>query len=232
MGSRSASIVPLRAGNRARRDRRREGRCREERAIDGKHGKGHEPYKPVHETAMDSRTGEEEAGNSADLAAPRHRPGMDAEGVQADRKDGASGIDGVTAEEYEAKLEANLRDLLDRIKSGRYRGTAGAQDVHPQGGRLATTARHPDLRGQGGAAGDRHGAGGGIRAGLSSVLAWLSSPAVGAWGVRVLFSAITWQRQLWVLDVDLRKYFIRSASPLASLPRPASDGRRHPTDDR
>ena len=36
------------------------------------------------------------------------------------RKDGATGIDGVTAADYEANLEANLRDLLDRIKSGRY----------------------------------------------------------------------------------------------------------------
>src|ERR1700692_532688 len=36
------------------------------------------------------------------------------------RKDGATGIDGVTAQDYEANLEANLRDLLDRIKSGSY----------------------------------------------------------------------------------------------------------------
>ena len=37
------------------------------------------------------------------------------------RKDGATGIDGVTAADYEANLEANLMDLLDRIKSGRYK---------------------------------------------------------------------------------------------------------------
>src|SRR5215468_6534422 len=36
------------------------------------------------------------------------------------RKDGATGIDGVTAEQYEANLEANLSDLLERIMSGRY----------------------------------------------------------------------------------------------------------------
>ena len=36
------------------------------------------------------------------------------------RKDGAVGVDGVTAEEYEADLEANLQNLLNRIKSGRY----------------------------------------------------------------------------------------------------------------
>jgi RNA-directed DNA polymerase len=37
------------------------------------------------------------------------------------RKDGAAGVDGQTAADYEANLEANLRDLLGRIKSGRYK---------------------------------------------------------------------------------------------------------------
>lgn len=36
------------------------------------------------------------------------------------RKDGATGIDGQTGADYEANLEDNLRDLLGRIKSGRY----------------------------------------------------------------------------------------------------------------
>jgi group II intron reverse transcriptase/maturase len=36
------------------------------------------------------------------------------------RKDGAVGVDGQTAEEYEANLESNLQDLLDRAKSGTY----------------------------------------------------------------------------------------------------------------
>lgn len=37
------------------------------------------------------------------------------------RKDGASGIDGQTAEQYQQNLEGNLRCLLDRFKSGLYR---------------------------------------------------------------------------------------------------------------
>ena len=37
------------------------------------------------------------------------------------RKDGAPGIDGVKADDYATNLDANLLDLLDRIKSGRYR---------------------------------------------------------------------------------------------------------------
>ena len=37
------------------------------------------------------------------------------------RKNGATGIDGQTAAEYEANLEGNLQSLLDRAKSGMYR---------------------------------------------------------------------------------------------------------------
>ncbi len=40
------------------------------------------------------------------------------------RKSAAAGIDGVTAEQYEADLEANLESLLERFKSGRYRAPA------------------------------------------------------------------------------------------------------------
>jgi group II intron reverse transcriptase/maturase len=36
------------------------------------------------------------------------------------RKDGAVGVDGATAADYQANLEENLRALLDRMKSGRY----------------------------------------------------------------------------------------------------------------
>ncbi len=42
------------------------------------------------------------------------------EAYRLTRKDGAPGIDGVTADDYATNLEANLLDLLDRIKSGRY----------------------------------------------------------------------------------------------------------------
>jgi RNA-directed DNA polymerase len=42
------------------------------------------------------------------------------EAYRLTRKDGATGIDGATAADYKANLVANLTDLLDRIKSGRY----------------------------------------------------------------------------------------------------------------
>lgn len=46
------------------------------------------------------------------------------EAYRRTRKDGAVGVDGVTAAEYEAELEANLTELLTRFKTGRYRAPA------------------------------------------------------------------------------------------------------------
>jgi RNA-directed DNA polymerase len=42
------------------------------------------------------------------------------EAYRRTRKDGATGVDGQTAEEYTANLEINLQSLLDRFKSGAY----------------------------------------------------------------------------------------------------------------
>lgn len=43
------------------------------------------------------------------------------EAYRLTRKDGAPGIDGVTAADYEVNLETRLLGLMERIKSGRYR---------------------------------------------------------------------------------------------------------------
>src|SRR5580692_6086490 len=43
------------------------------------------------------------------------------EAYRRTRKDGATGVDGQTAEQYAINLEDNLRSLLDRAKSGTYR---------------------------------------------------------------------------------------------------------------
>jgi len=42
------------------------------------------------------------------------------EAYRKTRKDGAAGVDAVTAEEYEEDLDGNLRSLLERFKSGVY----------------------------------------------------------------------------------------------------------------
>jgi len=46
------------------------------------------------------------------------------EAYRRTRKDGATGVDGQSAEQFAADLEANLEDLLERAKSGRYRAPA------------------------------------------------------------------------------------------------------------
>src|SRR5690606_12917713 len=43
------------------------------------------------------------------------------EAYRRTRKDGAAGVDGQTANEYEVNLEENLSSLLERFKSGSYR---------------------------------------------------------------------------------------------------------------
>jgi RNA-directed DNA polymerase len=55
------------------------------------------------------------------------------EAFRLTRKDGAPGIDGLTAAEYAENLEANLLDLLDRIKSGRYQAPPVRRVYIPKG---------------------------------------------------------------------------------------------------
>ena len=84
-----------------------------------KQGRGPGTCKPVHEPITDSRLGEERGAALYSL----HRViDLDwiLEAYWPTRKDGAPGIDGVIAADYEANLEANLLDLLGRIKAGRY----------------------------------------------------------------------------------------------------------------
>ncbi len=56
------------------------------------------------------------------------------EAFRLTRKDGAVGVDGQTAAEYEANLEENLRSLLDRAKSGEHYRAPPVRRVHiPKG---------------------------------------------------------------------------------------------------
>lgn len=43
------------------------------------------------------------------------------EAYRRTRKDGAVGVDGMTAEQYEANLKSNLEGLIERVKAGTYR---------------------------------------------------------------------------------------------------------------
>ena len=55
------------------------------------------------------------------------------EAFRRTRKDGATGVDGQTAGQYEMQLEENLRSLLDRAKSGEYRAPAVRRVHIPKG---------------------------------------------------------------------------------------------------
>ena len=55
------------------------------------------------------------------------------EAYRLTRKDGAPGIDGVMAAEYAQSLEANLSDLLERVKSGRYQAPPVRRVYIPKG---------------------------------------------------------------------------------------------------
>ena len=55
------------------------------------------------------------------------------------------GVDGQTAEDYEANLEGNLQDLLDRAKSGTYQAPPVRRVHIPKADRVGDPAPgHPD----------------------------------------------------------------------------------------
>src|SRR5262249_36494028 len=61
------------------------------------------------------------------------------EAYRRTRKDGAGGVDGVTAEDYERDLEGNLQRLLDRAKSGTYQAPPVRRVHIPKGGSATET---------------------------------------------------------------------------------------------
>jgi RNA-directed DNA polymerase len=123
------------------------------------------------------------------------------------RKDGATGTDGVTADEYEANLEANLLDLLERIKSGRYRAPPVRRTYIPKADGSQRPLGIPTFEDKVAQRAivmvleavyeqDFRSCSYGFRPGRSCHDA-----------LRELYSVITKQGQYWVLDVDIRKYF-------------------------
>jgi RNA-directed DNA polymerase len=129
------------------------------------------------------------------------------EAYRLTRKDGAPGIDGVTAADYEVNLEANLLDLLDRIKSGRYQappvrrayipkadGTQrmlGIPTFEDKVAQRAVTMVLEEIYEQ-----DFLSCSYGFRPGRSAHQA-----------LRTLQNVLWAKRLYWVLDIDIRKYF-------------------------
>jgi group II intron reverse transcriptase/maturase len=124
------------------------------------------------------------------------------------RKDGAAGVDGQKACEYEAHLEANLRGLLDRAKSGDRYKAPPVRRVHiPKGDGSTRPLGIPTFE-------DKV---------LQRAVVMLLEPLYEqdfkdcSMGFRPGRSAhqalkVVWDRLMdmgggWVLDVDIRKYF-------------------------
>jgi RNA-directed DNA polymerase len=123
------------------------------------------------------------------------------------RKDGATGIDGVTAEQYEANLEANLSGLLERIKSGSYKAPPVRRTYIPKADGTQRPLGIPTFEDKVAQRAivmvleavyeeDFRSCSYGFRPDRSAHQA-----------LRMLHSAITRHGQYWVLDVDIRKYF-------------------------
>src|SRR5437868_10667433 len=129
------------------------------------------------------------------------------EAYRLTRKDGAPGIDGVTADDYATNLEANLLDLLDRIKSGRYKAPPVRRTYIPKADGSQRPLGIPTFEDK---VAQRA-----IVMVLEAVYeqdflpcSWGFRPGRSAHGaLNVLYSTITRQGQHWVLDVDIRKYF-------------------------
>ena len=129
------------------------------------------------------------------------------EAYELTRKDGATGIDGVTADEYEANLEANLLDLLERIKSGRYWAPPVRRTYIPKADGSQRPLGIPTFEDKVAQRAivmvlepiyeqDFRSCAYGFRPGRSCHDA-----------LRKLYSVITRQGQYWVVEVDIRKYF-------------------------
>ena len=127
------------------------------------------------------------------------------------RKDGATGIDGVTADQYEANLEANLSDLLERIKSGRYQAPPVRRTYIPKADGTQRPLGIPTFE-------DKV-----AQRAIAMVLeavyeqdfrscSYGFRPERSAHqALRTLHSAITRHGQYWVLDIDVRKYLDRAS---------------------
>lgn len=124
------------------------------------------------------------------------------------RKDGAVGIDGVTAADYGQNLRANLADLLDRFKSGRYRAPPVRRVYIPKGdGSKTRPIGIPTLE-------DKI-----LQKAVAMVLEAVYEQDFSncSYGFRpgrsahqaldTLWRATTWMRGGWVLDVDIERFF-------------------------
>jgi len=148
------------------------------------------------------------------------------EAYRLTRKDGAPGIDGVTGADYEANLEANLLDLLDRIKSGRYRAPPVRRTYIPKADGSRRTLGIPTFE-------DKVAQRAAVMV-LEAIYEQDFLPC--SYGFRPGRSAhqalrtlqnVLWAKRLyWVVEIDIRKYFdsIPHSALRAFLDQRVTDG--------
>ena len=129
------------------------------------------------------------------------------EAYRLTRKDGAPGIDGVTAADYEVNLEANLLNLLERIKSGRYRAPPVRRAYIPKADgsrRMLGIPTFEDKLAQRA-----------VTMMLEAIYEQDFLPCSYGFrpersphqALRTLQNVLWAKRLYWVLDIDIRKYF-------------------------
>ena len=155
------------------------------------------------------------------------------EAYRATRKDGATGVDGATAADYAERLEDNLLDLLDRIKSGRYQAPPVRRSYIPKADGSQRPLGIPTFE-------DKVAQ----RAIVMVLEAIYEQDFLScSYGFRPgrsahdalhdLRRALVTQGMRWVLDSRHQTYFDTIPHcPTSTLPRPAGDGRRGPANDR
>ena len=122
-------------------------------------------------------------------------------------KKAASGVDGVTYEKYKENLDANLCDLVERLKSRRYRAKLVKRKYIPKGGGKQRPLGIPALE-------DKL-----VQHAVSTILSTIweqdfsaSScgyrPNVGAkTGVKMLLKELRGQRYSYVVEADIKGFF-------------------------
>jgi RNA-directed DNA polymerase len=123
------------------------------------------------------------------------------------RKDGAPGVDGQTGAEYAVNLEANLRDLLNRAKSGTYRAPPVRRAYIPKGNGEKRPLGIPTFE-------DKI-----LQRAVKEVLeviyeqdfkdcSWGFRPGRDAHGaLKALWQGVMELGGCWLLEVDIRKFF-------------------------
>ena len=136
------------------------------------------------------------------------------EAYRRTRKDGALGVDGVSAEDYERNLDANLANLLERAKSGSYRAPPVRRTYIPKGDGERRPLGIPTLE-------DKV---------LQRAVVMLLEPVYerdflacshgfrpkrsAHTALEALWQPITKMDGCWLIDADIRKFFDTLAKPM------------------